>query len=95
MEKLIYDSSNGLWYELQEDYYIPCLSIPETQPIGKWGRMHLRYLQEHRRLLYSFFSEKAMYKFIIFKVYFEGMRAAVQRYCKRSHSEKERVFIVF
>jgi len=53
MEKLIYDSTNGLWYELQEDYYIPCLSIPETQPIGKWGRMHLRYLQEHRRLLYS------------------------------------------
>ena len=43
MEKLIYDSSNGLWYELQGDYYIPCLSVPETQPIGKWGRMHLRY----------------------------------------------------
>ena len=53
MEKLIYDSSNGLWYELQGDYYIPCLPIPETQPVGKWGRMHLRYLQEHRRLLYS------------------------------------------
>ena len=53
MEKLIYDSSNGLWYELQGDYYIPCLSIPETRPVGKWGRMHLRYLQEHRRLLYS------------------------------------------
>ena len=53
MEKLIYDSSNGLWYELQGDYYIPCLSIPETKPISRWGRRHLRYLQEHRRLLYS------------------------------------------
>ena len=53
MEKLIYDSSNGLWYELQGDYYIPCLSLPETKPIGRWGRKHLRYLQEHRRLLYS------------------------------------------
>ena len=53
MEKLIYDSSNGLWYELQGDYYIPCLSIPETKPVGRWGRKHLRYLQEHRRLLYS------------------------------------------
>ena len=53
MEKLIYDSSNGLWYELQGDYYIPCLSVPETQPIGKWGRMHLRYLQEHRKGLYT------------------------------------------
>ena len=53
MEKLIYDSSNGLWYELQGDYYIPLLSLPETKPVGKWGRKHLRYLQEHRRLLYS------------------------------------------
>ncbi|MBR5224295.1 MAG: TnpV protein [Clostridia bacterium] len=53
MEKLIYDSSNGLWYELQGDYCIPCLSIPETKPVGRWGRKHLRYLQEHRRLLYS------------------------------------------
>lgn len=53
MEKLIYDSTNSLWYELQGDYYIPCLSIPETKPVGRWGRKHLRYLQEHRRLLYS------------------------------------------
>jgi len=53
MEKLIYDSSNGLWYELQGDYYIPRLSIPETQPVSRWGRMHLRYLQEHRTGLYT------------------------------------------
>ena len=53
MEKLIYDSYNGLWYELQGDYYIPLLSLPETKPVGKWGRKHLRYLQDHRRLLYS------------------------------------------
>ena len=53
MEKLIYDSSNGLWYELRGDYYIPCLSLPVTKPIGRWGRKHLRYLQDHRRLLYS------------------------------------------
>ena len=53
MEKLIYDSSHGLWYELQGDYYIPCLSIPVTKPVGKWGRKHLQYLQDHRRLLYS------------------------------------------
>ena len=53
MEKLIHDSSNGLLYELRGDYYIPCLSLPETKPVGKWGRKHLRYLQDHRRLLYS------------------------------------------
>lgn len=25
MDKYIYDESNGLWYELQGDYYIPCI----------------------------------------------------------------------
>ena len=24
MEKYIYNEQNGLWYELQGDYYIPC-----------------------------------------------------------------------
>lgn len=28
MGKYIYDNKNGLWYELQEDYYIPCLILP-------------------------------------------------------------------
>ena len=39
MDKYIFDESNGLWYELQGDYYIPCLilSEEETQPIGLWG----------------------------------------------------------
>ncbi len=27
MDKYIYDESNGLWYELQGDYYIPCLAL--------------------------------------------------------------------
>ena len=31
MEKYIYDESNGLWYELQGDYYIPCLTLPEIE----------------------------------------------------------------
>ena len=35
MEKTIYNESNGLWYELQGDYYIPCLTVPaeEEKPI--------------------------------------------------------------
>ena len=28
MDKYIYDKRNGLWYELQGDYYIPCLELP-------------------------------------------------------------------
>jgi hypothetical protein len=39
MEKYIFDKSNGLWYELQGDYYIPCLTVPaeEEKPIGILG----------------------------------------------------------
>ena len=29
MKKVIYDEKNGLWYELQGDYYIPCLKLPK------------------------------------------------------------------
>lgn len=55
MDKYIYDDNNGLWYELQGDYYIPCLTIPEEeqQPIGVWGRQHLRYIREYRKGLYD------------------------------------------
>ena len=28
MDKYIYDDKNGLRYELQGDYYIPCLILP-------------------------------------------------------------------
>ena len=39
MEKRIYDKKTGIHYELQGDYYLPCLTLPE-QPkveIGIWG----------------------------------------------------------
>ena len=54
MEKVIYDEKNGLWYELQGDYYIPCLKLPEEeqQPIGLWGQRHLRYIKQNRKVLY-------------------------------------------
>lgn len=54
MEQFIYDESNGLWYERQGDYYIPCLSLPEdNQPIGLWGQRHLRYIKEYREGFYT------------------------------------------
>ena len=55
MEKYSYDNSNGLWYELHGDYYLPCLAIPEEEvhTIGIWGRKHRRYLREHRPIIYS------------------------------------------
>ena len=55
MDKYIYDENNGLWYELQGEYYLPCLSLPpeEEKPIGIWGQRHLRYLKEHHRVRYA------------------------------------------
>ena len=54
MEKCIYNNNNGLWYELQGDYYIPCLVLEEDlQPIGMWGRKRLRYIKEHRPVLHT------------------------------------------
>ena len=55
MDKYIYDDKNGLWYELQGDYYIPCLILPaeKEQPIGLWGQRHLRYLKEYHRNTYT------------------------------------------
>ena len=54
MEKVIYDEKNGLWYEMQGDYYIPCLKLPEEeqQPIGVWGQRHLRYIKQNSKVLY-------------------------------------------
>lgn len=55
MEKYIFDERNSLWYELQGDYYLPCLKLPEEeqQPIGIWGQRHLRYIKQHRKVLYT------------------------------------------
>ena len=55
MEKYIFDEGNGLWYELQGDYYIPCLTVPvqDERPIGIWGQRHLRYIKTERKALYT------------------------------------------
>lgn len=55
MDKYIYDENNGLWYELQGEYYLPCLTLPakkEERHIGVWGRRHLRYIREHKKVFY-------------------------------------------
>ena len=55
MDKYIFDEKNGLWYELQGDYYLPCLKLPEEeqQPIGVWGQRHRRYLGNYRKAVYA------------------------------------------
>ncbi len=55
MAKYIYDEKNGLWYELQGDYYLPCLKLPEKTEvhIGIWGQRHRRHLKDHRKAAYT------------------------------------------
>ena len=55
MDKYIYDENNGLWYELQRDYYIPCLTLPaeEQKTIGIWGQRHKRNLKEYKQDSYT------------------------------------------
>ncbi len=56
MKQYIYNEQNGLWYELRGDYYMPCLKLPaekEERHIGVWGQRHLRYIQEHKKTLYT------------------------------------------
>ena len=52
MENRIYNEQNGLWYELQGDYFIPCLALPDEEQteIGVWGQRHLRYIKQHHKV---------------------------------------------
>mgnify|MGYP004519758751 FL=1 len=61
MDKYIFDESNGLWYELQGDYYIPFLILSEekTQPIGLWGQRHREYLRRCEPSFSSPFGNKS------------------------------------
>lgn len=53
MGKTLFEQMDGT-YEQQGDYLIPCLVLPteEEKPIGIFGQRHLRYLKEHRRIVY-------------------------------------------
>ncbi len=53
MERFIHDETNGLDYELVGDYYLPCLKVPESPKVGRFGLMYLDYLQNHKRITYS------------------------------------------
>lgn len=53
MEKTLFEQMGGT-YEKQGNYLIPCLALPteEEKPIGIFGQRHLRYLKEHRKIVY-------------------------------------------
>ena len=55
MAKTIFEEMGGT-YVRQGDYLLPCLALlakKENKPVGVWGQRHLRYLKQHRKVLYT------------------------------------------
>lgn len=42
-----------LYYTMKDEVLLPELSLPETEPIGRYGRMRQKYLREHRPILWN------------------------------------------
>ena len=59
MEKYI--TKNGIKYELRGELYHPMLELPKQSNyvIGKYGRMRLDYLKQHRRGTYGSLKAQA------------------------------------
>ena len=54
MVQSIFEETGGR-YERQGEYILPCLAIPpeKEQPIDLFGRRHLDYLREYRKITYT------------------------------------------
>ena len=50
--KTIYEQLGGTYRE-ENSNLVPDVELPEQKPIGKYGKMHLDYLKQHRRGRYS------------------------------------------
>ena len=55
MNKHFTNEKTGISYTLQGDYYLPDLVLhaEKEQFIGIWGQRHLRYIRQHKRILYT------------------------------------------
>ena len=52
MKQTIYEQLGGTYRE-ENGNLVPDVELSEQKPIGKYGRMHLDYLKQHRRGRYS------------------------------------------
>ncbi len=54
MKKSLFEQNGGTYCQVG-DYLLPNITIPEeeTVHIGIWGQRHLRYLKQHRKVLYT------------------------------------------
>lgn len=57
MDKHIVDEKTGIPYTLVGDYYLPWGDLQDDEPeqhhIGILGQRHLRYIRQHRKVLYT------------------------------------------
>lgn len=67
LAKFITDERTGLKYELCGDYYIIAgEDEPEREPIGVWGKRHLRYIQKHSKAFYNkMLAERTLYDYLL------------------------------
>ncbi len=54
MEKSLFEQNGGTYRQVG-DYFLPNITAPEeeTEHIGIWGQRHLRYLKQHRKILFT------------------------------------------
>ena len=66
LAKFITDERTGLKYELCGDYYIIAgEDEPEREPIGVWGRRHLKYIRKHCKPFYNkMLGEHTLYDYL-------------------------------
>lgn len=52
--KSLFEEMGGTYTLGADGMYYPDLELPEEEPhYGKYGRMRLRYLKEHHKMLYN------------------------------------------
>ncbi|MCM1307387.1 MAG: TnpV protein [Butyrivibrio sp.] len=53
MKKTLFEQMGGTYSQVG-DYLLPNITVPDgaTEPIGVWGQRYVRYLKEHRKVLY-------------------------------------------
>ena len=85
--KSLFEEMGGT-YRQEGDYLIPNLALPDNgnYEIGKYGRMRLDYLKEHRKILYTdYLMEGTLSKYLseIDQVCNERMKNLVLAMAKR------------
>ena len=67
LAKFITDERTALKYELCGDYYIIAgEDEPEREPIGVWGRRHLKYIRKHCKPFYNkMLNDRTLYDYLL------------------------------